>query len=136
MEYTREELIKAATILMDGCEQHTQRCDDCPFAIDKDDFVYCKLSGTHPMDWDYFSEEKRVTKRIVSFDFSLKEDRDAVMGKRIINESKGVDVLVTALFMDEDRVWHVNDPNITSEVLIKDFCFVDTGKPVGKEIEE
>lgn len=75
--------------------------------------------------------------RIVPFDFSKKEDRDALMGKRIHTKEEHSEryeeFIVTRLTRTIDGDWFAH--GISSNDLTSNYVFADTGKPVGKEIE-
>lgn len=85
--------------------------------------------------------KKESEKKLVPFDFSLKEDRDALIGKKIqwtygSAYTEGIVDGFTYGFRT-DKTWylHVADLKITARALLEQsWLFADTGKPVGKEV--
>lgn len=85
--------------------------------------------------------KKEPEKHYIPFDFSLKEDRNTLMGKRIAwkdgngaYEEETITSIRTGVTHD---CWLAN--NKKSEILLEKWTFVDgsdAGKPVGKEVEE
>ena len=127
MKYTEEELIEAATILKMNCYQTD--CSECVFGIHQPN---CELNlDGKPYEWD-ISVLKR-TKKIVPLDFSLKEDRDALIGKRIYSEKLKDDRIINKIYFQTNG-WYADI--FFAEELLEEYVFVDTGKPVGKEVEE
>lgn len=81
--------------------------------------------------WDCVIKKKFSEKKIVPFDFSLKEDRDAVIGKRIIHEKLGFDGYIWS-FVKYKNGWQAE--GMSAEDLKRNAVFAETGEPVGKEI--
>lgn len=85
--------------------------------------------------------KKESDKKIVPFDLSLKEDRDAVIGKRIC--SKDCDTIVCGCSKYSEDIWEfelsASICPVDARYVMRDFVFADgpnKGKPVGKEIKE
>ena len=75
--------------------------------------------------------KKEPEKKVIPFDFSLEEDRNAVIGKRILHESLGFDGYIWS-FVKYKNGWQAE--GMSAEDLKRNAVFADTGKPVGKEI--
>lgn len=84
--------------------------------------------------------KKEPKKKIVPFDLSLEEDRNALIGKRI--KSIATDMIVTDFACRCGYGWQVRiapELGFDGEFLYAQFVFADgenKGKPVGKEVEE
>ena len=80
MKYTNEEINDFITEIQAECNQHNDDCIECPFR----DRIFneCNFKN-NPNCWGLL--EKSHNKR-VPFDFSKKEDRDAVIGRYIIHK--------------------------------------------------
>ena len=133
MEYTRDELLKSVKILKMNCNEQIN-CDNCPFWHVSQNEKACLLDDI-PSMWK--EEMIKPQKKLVPFDFSLKEDRDAVRGKWITDGS--IEILIIGFAKHGDE-WYAESITtkyiLHAKTLFKYFVFADTGKPVGKEVEE
>ena len=91
-------------------------------------------------DWHTFYEpaEKKKVKKLVPYDLSKKEDRDALRGKWVVWNYDGDEYLISKfhhddIFMDGWAV--VLHGGRDGEDLFKSYTFLD-GSPGGKEVEE
>ena len=134
--------INTAQALINLCKS-MKDCSECPFAYWNDNYdkgiAHCTIGS--PDEWDIDKASVKVEetergepKKIVPFDFSLKEDRDALIGRRIYSETDMQDMIVTSFVGLTDGIWQF--AGRTSDRLFHDFVFADTGLPVGKEVKE
>ena len=105
--------------------------DDYPFVTGKIHHS-CVILRKHP------------EKEYVPFDFSLREDRNALIGK-VIEDEYGIYVIVSIFYDKEVNIWRCGIFNekrnirVPSNVLLRNFVFADgpnEGTPVGKELKE
>ena len=99
--------------------------------------------GAEPYHYNFIIL-KRESKKVVPFDFSLKEDRDALIGRRITcnSDNRGcLDILITGFAGHPDipDSWLEWGSSYNSQTLLDEgWVFADgenKGKPVGKEVE-
>ena len=92
-------------------------------------------------DWHTLYEPalKKKAKKLVPFDLSKKEDRDALRGKWITSEDFAEEYLIhnfSRTFAGTNPIKYVWSSNCgNGEALFKNYTFLD-GSPVGKEVEE
>ena len=138
-----EKALEAAKFIKEYCAKHDDCSEGCIFFASKQEGCYlCNPTIQACDEWDIPTLSKKnepKEKKIVPFDLSKKEDRDALMGRRICAE--GFDIIVTqytqgTLFGSYDSKWVAH--NFEPKWLFEHFTFADgenKGKPVGKEIE-
>ena len=91
-------------------------------------------------DWHTLYEPaiKEKKKKLVSFDLSKKEDRDALRGKWVVDRD-GVGYLINAFYPTQEvcnGVYLTMRTNCGNEIILfENYTFLD-GSPVGKEVEE
>ena len=93
-------------------------------------------------DWHTLYEpaitEKKKLKKLVPYDLSKKEDRDALRGKWVVDHD-GVECLINEFYPTREVCNSVHLAMRTNcgnaIVLFKNYTFLD-GSPVGKEVEE
>lgn len=114
---------------------------DCNYS---GDCIHIRIESINPPvghDWTTLYEPtlKKKTKKLVPFDLSKKEDRDALRGKWITSEDFAEEYLIHnfsrtfAGINPIKYVWSTSCGN--GEALFKYYTFLD-GSPVGKEVEE
>ena len=110
-----------------------------------DGFAFNVFSKNGNMDYPFIVFRKSENAKLGPFDFSLKEDREAIKGRWLERKEGGGEFLVIGFSMGcamfaEDVVvnWGkgTSRPLGDGNELFNQFVFVDTGKPVGKEVEE
>ena len=105
-------------------------------------YVFEVGNGVYDFEAPFIVLKKEPKKKIIPFDLSLEEDRTALLGKRIVSKHDSVekeDMLITRFFEwtdeDCDPEW-VTDGVVNGSELLSNYVFYDTGKPVGKVVEE
>ena len=81
--------------------------------------------------------KKESEKKFVPYDFSLKEDRGVIIGKRICEKTGNKDGLITYFYVKNNGEVVCSLGGLhtyTSEDIFNLFTFAETGEPVGKEI--
>lgn len=75
---------------------------------------------------------RRITPTVTYIPFTW-EDREQLRG-RWIKESDNVEIQVTAFHCNSKGVFY--SEGRSAKVLVERWCFLDTGKPVGKEVTQ
>lgn len=91
-------------------------------------------------DWTTLYEPaiKEKVKKLVPYDLSKKEDRDALRGKWVV-DSDGDEYIINAFYPTQEvcnGVYLTMRTNCGNEIILfENYTFLD-GSPVGKEVEE
>lgn len=145
MKYTVEDVIKSANLLRDYCDCFKDCNKECVFFVSEESgCAICDPTLVSCNHWDIPELRKEPGKKIIPFDFSKKEDRDAIKGKYLIRKHSGnpddefmvVGFSLNAACFPKDIVDvgnNVLDHYGTGEELFRQFSF-QNGKPVGKEV--
>lgn len=104
------------------------------------DCYFVDIPANH--DWTTLYEpaltEKKKVKKLVPYDLSKKEDRDALRGKWV-RDSDGVEYLINTFYPTQQFFNGISLSTSTNcgnaMVLFENYTFLD-GSPVGKEVEE
>ena len=148
----QKDAIGTAQTLINLCKS-TNDCYKCPFAYWNDNYdkgiAHCTIGC--PDEWDIEKASIKVeetnqeeSKKIVPFNFTLKEDREAIKGRWLLRKEDLDEFLVVGFSMGcamfaEDVVLNWGKGTGRSfgdgRDLFNQFVFADTGKPVGKPVE-
>ena len=144
-EETDKKALEAAKFIKEYCAKHNDCSKECIFFVSDQEGCYlCNPVIVACDEWDIPTlpqKDEPEEKNIVPFDLSLKEDRDAVIGKRIC--SKDCDTIVCGCSKYSKDRWEfelsASICPVDARYVMRDFVFADgpnKGKPVGKEIKE
>lgn len=106
-------------------------------SISREDTVFHPFVTQDGTAFPFMILKKEPKKKFAPYDFSLKEDRDALIGKRILNVSGNYDTYIIGFMKYPNGDWVADSSSLShkSIEMLTDFVFADTGEPVGKVVE-